>query len=470
MKKIYFSLVAMMIAAFSNTISAAEDFWYQNLAYKIISEAYHTVEVTKPSAGYTNLSGEIVIPSSVSNNGKNYDVVAVGASAFVRCAGITSVTFPESVTIIGNSAFWKCSNLSTINFAPNYNLKEIRSGAFSETAITEVTIPQSVERLSDAFAYNSELTTVNLHNGMLTAGVYQNCPKLKNITLPDGIELLGACMFSGCTSITSITIPNSVQQIQLAAFKGTSITSITIPSSVEAIEEKAFAECRNLKTVTIPSTVTRYGNGGVQMFADCTGLTSVNLQNDYICSNQFSGCTSLKTVTIGSNVTVFSNSAPFDGCPIETLTVGSDIAADIAKYSAAKSTLKTLTLNEGVTTLPENAFKDCSELLTVSMPSTLKSIGNSAFENCAKMTDVTVKMVKPFPIDESVFRGVLQHGYCDLHVPVGSKIRYSAREVWKEFAVITEDAGPGMIRGDVNADGTVDIADVVTVLNIMAEQ
>ena len=86
------------------------------------------------------------------------------------------------------------------------------------------------------------------------------------------------------------------------------------------------------------------------------------------------------------------------------------------------------------------------------------------------MTDVTVKMIKPFPIDESVFRGVLQHGYCDLHVPVGSKIRYAAMEVWKEFAVIVEDAGPSQKKGDVNGDGNVTIADVVAVLNLMAEQ
>jgi hypothetical protein len=86
------------------------------------------------------------------------------------------------------------------------------------------------------------------------------------------------------------------------------------------------------------------------------------------------------------------------------------------------------------------------------------------------MTDVTVKMIKPFSIDESVFRGILQHGYCDLHVPVGSKIRYSAMEVWKEFYSITEDAGPSQKKGDVNGDGNVTIADVVAVLNLMAEQ
>jgi hypothetical protein len=84
------------------------------------------------------------------------------------------------------------------------------------------------------------------------------------------------------------------------------------------------------------------------------------------------------------------------------------------------------------------------------------------------MTDVSVKMIKPFPIDESVFRGVLQHGYCDLHVPVGSKIRYAAMEVWKEFAVIVEDAGTGQKKGDLNGDGNVTIADGVAVLNAMA--
>ena len=69
-----------------------------------------------------------------------------------------------------------------------------------------------------------------------------------------------------------------------------------------------------------------------------------------------------------------------------------------------------------------------------------------------------------------MFRGVLQHGYCDLHVPVGSKIRYSAMEVWKEFAVIVEDADTGQKKGDVNGDGGVTIADFVAVLNLMAEQ
>ena len=86
------------------------------------------------------------------------------------------------------------------------------------------------------------------------------------------------------------------------------------------------------------------------------------------------------------------------------------------------------------------------------------------------MGDLYAKMAKPFAIDASVFSGVQQHGYCDLHVPQGSKVRYAAMEVWKEFTIITEDAGSAPKRGDVNEDGDVTIADVVAVLNIMAGQ
>ena len=164
------------------------------------------------------------------------------------------------------------------------------------------------------------------------------------------------------------------------------------------------------------------------------------------------------------------NNEPFDGCPIETLTIGSNVAADIALYPSASSTLKTLTLNDGVTDLPENAFKGCSALATVTLPSGLQSIGNSAFQNCTRMYDLIAKMPRPFAIDASVFSGVQQHGYCDLHVPQGSKFRYEAMEVWKEFTAITEDAGTGVKKGDVNGDGNVTIADVVAVLNLMAEQ
>ncbi len=466
MKKFYISLVAMFFAALT---ASAEDFMYEGLAYNII--AFQQVEVTKPTAGYTNLGGDLVIPRVVYYDGTTYSVTIIGEEAFRKCTAITSVTIPSLVKIIKRGAFEQCTNLATINFDQNGALEEILTQAFWGTAITSVTIPEEVKKISTStFAYCPNLTTVKLPNEMeeLGSSVFYDCPNLKVVNLPEGIEYIRGTLFYGCTSLKSVTIPKSVKVIDVQAFLSSGLTSITIPSNVEKINRLAFSECKNLTTVTIPSTVSEIES---QLFKDCTGLTSVNIQNNEISGSQFKGCTSLTTVTIGSNVNSFyANNSSFAGCPIETLNVGSNIAANIDLYPDAKSTLKTLNLTDGVTELPESAFEGCSALTTVTLPSTLDGIGNSAFSGCTKMRELTAKMERPFAIDASVFSGVQQHGYCDLHVPQGSSGRYKSMEVWKEFYVIDEAAGPSSIRGDVNSDGTVDIADVVSVLNIMAEQ
>ena len=64
-----------------------------------------TAEVTYGGEKYR---GEVVIPSSITVEGKEYTVTSIGNSAFYECSSLTSVTIPNSVTSIGASAFWKC--------------------------------------------------------------------------------------------------------------------------------------------------------------------------------------------------------------------------------------------------------------------------------------------------------------------------------------------------------------------------
>ena len=60
------------------------------------------------------VSGAVVIPSSVTNNGTIYSVTSIGNDAFENCSGLTSVTIPNSVTSIGEWAFWECSGLTSV--------------------------------------------------------------------------------------------------------------------------------------------------------------------------------------------------------------------------------------------------------------------------------------------------------------------------------------------------------------------
>ena len=110
------TLVAICMLSFH---AMAYDFSYtyqgKTLYYNITSD--NTVEVTCYSnfINYNNyVSGDVVIPSSVTNNGTTYSVTSIGDDAFYYCSGLTSVTIPNSVTSIGNYAFCECNGLTSI--------------------------------------------------------------------------------------------------------------------------------------------------------------------------------------------------------------------------------------------------------------------------------------------------------------------------------------------------------------------
>ena len=83
------------------------------------------------------------------------------------------------------------------------------------------------------------------------------------------------CCFKDCRDLTSITIPSSVTSLGDECFKNCrSLTSITIPSSVTSLGNYCFDLCSGLTSITIPSSVTSLGEG---CFKDCSGLTSITI-------------------------------------------------------------------------------------------------------------------------------------------------------------------------------------------------
>lgn len=108
-----FKKIAMTIVGLWCCMAAsAADFEWAWFSYNILSETDLTVEVTKGP-----YSGDVSIPSTVTYNGQSYSVTSIGYGAF-RDTQITSITIPESVTSIGNRAFDGCYNLTSITI-PN---------------------------------------------------------------------------------------------------------------------------------------------------------------------------------------------------------------------------------------------------------------------------------------------------------------------------------------------------------------
>lgn len=167
-----------------------------------------------------------------------------------------------------------------------------------DSSVTSITVPSS--------CYGRAVTAIQ-------DGAFSKCENLTDITLPDGIVLIGYYAFNGCSSLTNITIPNSVTRIgERAFYHCTSLENIIIPNSVLSIGKEAFYGCSSLTSVAIGKMVTTIEEGA---FGYCSSLTSIVVPNSVtsIGDGAFDWCTSLNSLTIGTGVTSIGNSA-FSGC------------------------------------------------------------------------------------------------------------------------------------------------------------
>ena len=226
-------------------------------------------------------------------------------------------------------------------------------------------------------------------------------------------DIISEYSFIGCHSLKSVNIPSSVTRIGENAFLScSSLTSVDIPSSVTEIGGGAFQDCSSLTSVDIPSSVTEIGGGA---FYYCSSLTSVNIPSGVteIGEYTFSGCRSLTSVNIPSSVTKIREYA-FSGC----------------------SSLTSVNIPSSVTKIGELAFNKCSSLTSVNIPSSVTSIEESAFSGCSGLRSIYVYAETVPSTVAGAFEGCDSKN-CTVYVPKGTYDAYWLSE-WGYFDNIVE--------------------------------
>ena len=204
------------------------------------------------------------------------------------------------------------------------------------------------------------------------------------------VTAFGDESFYGCKDLISITIPSSVTSLGESCFNGCSgLTSITIPSSVTSLGKWCFWGCSGLTSITIPSSVTSLGEG---CFNYCSGLTSITIPPSVTslegyCFHQCSGLTS---ITIPSSVTSLGEWC-FVGCNgLTSITIPSSVTSLGESCFAGCSGLTSITIPSSVTSLGESCFGGCSGLTSITIPSSVTSLGRKCFNYCSGLTSITL--------------------------------------------------------------------------------
>ena len=302
--------------------------------------------------GCTGLTS-ITIPNSVTSIGREAfygcsgltsvvignSVTSIGEWAFYGCTGLTSITIPYSVTSIGNEAFSGCTGLTSIIVDGNNTKYDSRENcnAIIETETNTLisgckntVIPNSITSIGDYAFYNcTGLTSITIPNSVTSIGGYafRECSGLTNVVIGNSVTSIGEEALKDCTGLTSVVIGNSVTSIGESAFSGcTGLTAVHI-SDLAAWCNIDFANsdanplynAKNLyingdlvTNLVIPNSVTSIGDA---VFANCINLKSITIHDGVktIGESAFSGCSKVETIYIGNSIESIKNYA-FANC------------------------------------------------------------------------------------------------------------------------------------------------------------
>lgn len=284
----------------------------------------------------------LIIPASVTLEGRDYRVEGVEEYAFCNHPEVRHLIVSEGVWSIRGYAFQRCLNLESVHLPVSLGFIEPTS-----------------------FAY---------------------CPKLKNVIADDGndmydsredcnavIEKNNKTLLLGCRCTQ---MPDGVTTIGQCAYLGRlDIDSLVIPEGVEAIESAAFCDCVGLKYVALPKSLKSIGK---MAFYGCTSLEGIFIPAgvNSIGENAFGRCHALKSLVVSSDNQRFDSR---DNCNAIVSTANDSL---VQGCGASR-------IVEGVKSIGEKAFWGAS-LTKIQIPSTVTAIGPGAFGHCRFCTSIEV--------------------------------------------------------------------------------
>lgn len=220
---------------------------------------------------------------------------------------------------------------------------------------------------------------------------------------------------------------------------------------------------------------------GKEAFSNCTGLTEITISDSvkYIGEEAFKDCTNLKSITFLGSKTGIKEGA-FSNCDAdikfttedtygqegEVVSVATNVTQLTVKHKEGKipagaykdgKRLKEVTLEEGITLIEDDAFANCDNLEKIVIPKSVTGIHYMAFTYDTKLTMYGYK-------DTYAERYAEMFGFPFVALDDSDTPPVTTTTTTSTTETTTTTAAPitgGLVCGDINLDGRVDITDAV---------
>lgn len=331
--------------------------------------------------GYEVKNGTCIICDKAFYNYRNIQTIIlpnsveyIGAEAFSCCMKLKEIVLSDNIRYYGRQAFYGCGNL--ISSIKINDSAIIEYGLFWNcSSLENIELPSNIETIPSMFACGCHsLKSIKIPQSVkiISAEAFYGCLNIHDFILPEKVELIGSKAFYQCFNIESLKIPNdychiegnigvpvsnvssnyvvedntlfneqktaliytwtkkdiykvpdSVKSIGQSAFERTQVKEVLFHNNVCRIGKYAFANCRELQKITLPTSLSILEE---RLFANCENLTCVILPQFLfkIGSAAFRNCKNLYEISLPQSITTIESYA-FEFCPLKELKLPESI-------------------------------------------------------------------------------------------------------------------------------------------------
>ena len=329
----------------------------------------------------TNMGANLYLPSTLESIGSN----AFKGDYNIQYIVLESPTAP----MLGENVFADCDYLYDIDLNAHGTRQEMQQW---QAYVDALGLPCRVWRAQDPTAQSPEKGAYQYENRVLTEYTGTKTRIHPHLTVSkEPVVGLGDGVFKDSQTIEYFSVAHNDEFTTIGAesFMNSSLREVDLFDSVTTIGARAFANCAQLETLTLPDSLTTIGEGALD---GLTGLKKLVIKCDpaLIPAGAFANMPNL------SEVTVESGAIPahmFEGSGVTALTLGAGVT-EIGEKAFAGTALNAAELTN-VTAIGAGAFEG-SALERVRL-SASASVGERAFAN-TKLKQLVIPTVGSFPL------------------------------------------------------------------------